>query len=219
MAKKHDYIIVGAEVDVATYNVETIGKLMVKLSKSGKPAEAVVKAHEETVRKCLVVHDRAVQTGAPVLTDAEKAGILKETKVKITFEERTHPAGASDVNARALVVPADRTLELKEQMLASGTTGFVPPLSYPLDEKLMWSAHRKEILEMVEGFAAEGAAGWTPALQASLEAYMAGWLRSKIYTLDAAGDIAVGDVKNEIVKDALRAFYRSVGIYATNMCR
>lgn len=218
MAKNNDYIIVGAEVDAQAENVETIGKLMVTLSKSGKPAGAVLKQHEETVRQCLVVHDRAVQTGAAPLTTAETADILKKTKVQITFEDRTHAAGASDVNTRALVVPCDRTLELKEQTLAAGGTGFVPPLSYPLDEQLMWSAHKAEILAMIRGFASEGVTGWTPALQTALEAYVADRLHSKIYVLDGAGGIAV-DVKNDIVGSPLRAFYRSVGIYATNMCR
>lgn len=218
MKKKHDYIIVGAEVDAQALNVETIGELMVKLSKSGKPAGTALKKAEETVRKCLVLHDLGAQTGAPLLKPAEAADILAKTMVQITFEERTAVAGSSDINTRQLVVPTDGTLGLKEQTLAAGATGFVPPLSYPLDEQLMWSLHKDEILAMVQGFAAEGVTGWTPALQTALDAYIADRLRSKIYILDAAGGIAI-DVKNDIVGSPLRAFYRSVGIYATNMCR
>lgn len=235
------YIIIGAEVDQAeaflhndgsitdqkgsdgvALNVEYIGKLMVDLSQRGKSGvpEAELVAHEDRIRQALVVQDFSTQSGGAALSDTERAAILDETTVRIEFESRRRGKKKPDRNTRILVVPSDETLAITDALLkAQGTAeGFRPPLSYELDRALMLASMKSEILEMVREFAAENPPGWTHALQDALEDHMEKAIASRSQFKDGAGQPAK-DVKNEIMQSPLRAFYRSVGIYATNMCR
>ncbi|MDQ7261219.1 hypothetical protein NM680_05325 [Paracoccus sp. PS-1] len=238
---KRKYIIVGAEVDQPEawlhkdgsisprkgsdgepLNVEYIGRLMVELSQRGKAGvpKAELDALEERVKRALVVQDFSVHDGGAALSDAEREAILNSTTVRIEFESRRRGSKKPDRNTRILVVPSDETLGIADAMLrAQGEAeGFRPPLSYELDRALMLAGMQTEILEMVREFAGKATPGWTPALQAALEAHMEEAIRERSRFKDGNGRPAK-DVKNEIMSSPLRAFHRSVGIYATNMCR
>lgn len=235
------YVIVGTEVDQAEYylhgdgsidtqkgqdgqplNVEFIGKLMVELSKRGSKGvpSSELRVLEDQIRHALMVQDFSVQTGDATLTESQRAEILDRTNVEIEFESRRRYSTTGDRNTRILVVPSDETLEITDTLLkAQGhADGFRPPLSYELDRALMLASMKGDILQMVREFAARQAPGWTQALQDALEQHMQDTLDDHTIFKDAGG-AAADDVKNEIMKSPLRAFYRSVGIYATNMCR
>ncbi|KRW96141.1 hypothetical protein [Paracoccus sp. MKU1] len=238
---RRKYIIIGAEVDQPEawlhkdgnisaekgadgepLNVEYIGRLMVELSQRGKSGvpKAELDALEERVKRALVVQDFSAHDGAAPLSDAEREAILDGTTVRIEFESRRRGSRKPDRNTRILVVPSDETLGIADAMLrAQGEVeGFRPPLSYELDRALMLAGMQTEILEMVREFAARAEPGWTPALQAALEAHMEQAIHERSRFKDGSGRPAK-DVKNEIMSSPLRAFHRSVGIYATNMCR
>lgn len=234
------YIIVGTEVDqpqawlhkdgtiTATQgsdgeplNVEFIGRLMVELSARGKGgvSKSELKALEDQVRHALVVQDFSTHSGSATLDDAAREAILKNTSVRIEFEGRRRRK-KGDRNTRILVVPSDETLGITDAMLrAQGQAqGFRPPLSYELDHALMLASMKSEILEMVREFAGKQESGWTAALQAALETHMEQAIDQRSIFKDGSGRPAK-DIKNEIMASPLRAFHRSVGIYATNMCR
>lgn len=235
------YVIVGSEVDQAAFflhedgsidatkggdgqplNVEFIGKLMVRLSSLGAGGlpSAELNRLEEQIRHALMVQDFSVQTGDAALTDAERAEILENTKVRIEFEKRRQTRNKPDKNIRILVVPSDETLEIAENLLKDqqASTGFRPPLSYELDRALMLASLKDEILQMIREFTAKEHPDWTPSLREALELHMVETLAGRGVFTDGGGG-AADDVKNEIMKSPLRAFHRSVGIYATNMCR
>ena len=241
MTASSKYIIVGAEVDQPggwlhadgsiddrkggdgeALNVEYIGRLMVDLSARGKARvpKAELDALEQRIRHALTVLDFSTHSGAAELSEAERDRILDNTTVRIEFESRRRGKRKPDRNTRVLVVPSDETLGITDAMLrAQGQAeGFRPPLSYELDRALMLASMKDEILEMVREFAGKNPAGWTGALQADLEAHVEDAIRQRCLFKDEAGRPA-RDVKNEIMSDPLRAFHRSVGIYATNMCR
>ncbi len=235
------YVIVGAEVDETTrylkpdpegtitptagpghvpLNVEFIGALMVKLSQLGKaavPAADLVK-YEAQVKNALCVK----ALGAPDnrLTPQKKQEILDNTTVSIEFETRSAPVDAAvpDVNKRILVVPSDDTLKLKEAGLRAenGRPGFDPPLSYSLDRKLMLASLEKTIVEIFNAFAPQPAL--TPEVKAAFKAHVAAEIKRRNTVLVGEGGLA-DSVLNEIMNSPVRAFHRSVGIYATNMCR
>lgn len=241
MTAHHKYIIVGAEVDQARayvhgdgtitaikgtdgepLNVEFIGQLMVDLSRRGKSnvPKAELSALEERVRHALTVQDFSTQSGGPALSDAQRAGILNSTTVRIEFESRRRGKTRPDRNTRILIVPSDETLEIADTILrAQGTAeGFRPPLSYEMDRALMLANLKGDILEIMREFAGTNHPDWTAALQADLEKHVEDTIRERSIFKNAAGQPAT-DVKNEIMTSPLRAFHRSVGIYATNMCR
>ncbi|MFT4015200.1 MAG: hypothetical protein QM682_17790 [Paracoccus sp. (in: a-proteobacteria)] len=235
------YIIIGAEVDqpgawlhkdgtISTkkgadgeaLNVEFIGRLMVDLSARGKAnvPKAELAALEAQVKHALMVQDFSTQSGDAVLTEVERDLILANTSVRIEFETRRRSKRKPDRNTRVLVVPSDETLGITDALLrAQGQAeGFRPPLSYELDHALMLASMRDEILEIVREFAGKKPDGWTPALQAALETHVDKAIRDRSVFKDPNGKPA-RDIKNEIMASPLRAFHRSVGIYATNMCR
>lgn len=235
------YIIVGTEVDQPQawlhpdgsitaqqgtdgepLNVEFIGRLMVDLSQRGPSgvSKAELKALEEQVRQALIVQDFSTQSGGASLSDAQRGAILSGTRVRILFESRRRGRSKPDRNTRVLVVPSDETLGITDALLrAQGhADGFRPPLSYELDRALMLASMKSEILEMVREFAANPPAGWTTALQAALEQHIEAAIRDRSTFKDGNGQPA-DDIKNQIMASPLRAFHRSVGIYATNMCR
>lgn len=235
------YIIVGTEVDQPQawlhpdgtitadkgadgepLNVEFIGRLMVDLSQRGPSGvtKDQLKALEEQVRQALIVQDFSTQSGGASLSDADRAAILNGTRVRILFESRRRGRSKPDRNTRVLVVPSDETLGITDALLrAQGhADGFRPPLSYELDRALMLASMKSEILEMVREFAANPPPGWTTALQAALEQHIEATIRDRSTFKDGNGQPA-DDIKNQIMASPLRAFHRSVGIYATNMCR
>lgn len=239
------YVIVGSEVDQAAYylhddgtiddqkgtdgqplNVEFIGKLMVELSKRGKKGVSRTELNklENQVRHALMVQDFSVQNGGAELTEAERADLLDRTDVEIEFETRRRFSTAGDRNTRILVVPSDETLEITDALLkAQGNAeGFRPPLSYELDKALMMASLQRDILEIVREFAPKAKAAfpqqWTQQIQTALEKHVVDTLKDRCIFKDSGGQPAQ-DVKNEIMASPIRAFYRSVGIYATNMCR
>ena len=235
------YVIVGAEVDqpqaylhkdgsiTATkgsdgepLNVEFIGRLMVDLSARGKAnvPKAELDALEEQIKHALMVQDFSTQSGGASLSDAAREQIVKNTTVRIEFESRRRGKKKGDRNSRILVVPSDETLGITDAMLrAQGhADGFRPPLSYELDRALMLASMKTEILEMVREFAGNAPPEWTSAMQAALETHMEKAIRQRSTFKDGSGQPAK-DIKNEIMTSPLRAFLRSVGIYATNMCR
>lgn len=235
-----NYIIVGTEVDQPQawlhkdgtitarqgrdgepLNVEFIGRLMVELSARGKGdvSKSELAALEEQVRQALIVQDFSTHSGSAAMTDKERDEILKHTKVRIEFEDRRRRK-KGDRNTRILVVPSDETLGITDALLRSQgqAQGFRPPLSYELDHALMLASMKTEILEMVREFAGKQEPGWTSALQAALEAHMEQAIEQRSVFKDGNGQPAK-DIKNQIMSSPLRAFHRSVGIYATNMCR
>ena len=131
------YIIIGAEVDQAEaflhddgsitdkkgadgvpLNVEFIGRLMVELSQRGKSGvpRAELEAHEDRVRRALVVQDFSTQSGGAALSDAEREAILAGTTVRIEFESRRRGSKKPDRNTRILVVPSDETLAITDKL-------------------------------------------------------------------------------------------------------
>jgi hypothetical protein len=168
------------------------------------------------------VQDFSAQTGiGGPLSARQQQEILGNTTVEIVFETRQRRDGQPDRNKRILVIPCDETLEVTEAILQQHgeTTGFRPPLSYELDKALMLSSLADEIMRMVQAFATNPPAGWTAGIQDALETHMEAALRERTVFLDQAGGFVRDDVKNQIMASPLRSFHRSVGIYATNMCR
>ncbi len=233
-----NYVIVGAEVDEAKQyvrpdgtvtatsgpghvplNVEFIGALMVKLSQLGQAAvpAADLARYEAQVKNALRVKALG-GPGSPQLTPVEEQAILDKTTVSIEFESRSKTPGATDQNKRILVVPSDDTLKLKEaELLAeNGGAGFDPPLSYDLDRKLMLASLAGTIVEIFDAFAPQPAL--TPEVKAAFKAHVAAEIKRRTTVLDGAGAPA-DSVLNQIMNSPVRAFHRSVGIYATNMCR
>lgn len=241
MTETMKYIVVGTEVDQPQawlhpdgsitaeqgddgqpLNVEFIGRLMVDLSQRGPAGVSAkeLKALEEQVRQALMVQDFSTQGGGASLSEPERAQILAGTKVRILFENRRRSRKKPDRNTRILVVPSDETLGITDAMLrAQGhADGFRPPLSYELDRALMLANMKPEILEIIREFAANPPPGWSTALQAALEQHVEASIRDRSIFKDGNGQPA-DDIKNQIMASPLRAFHRSVGIYATNMCR
>lgn len=236
-----NYIVVGAEVDQARYflhddgsidaeartdgqplNVEFIGRMMVDLSRRGAdavPPEELDRC-KSLLRHAMVVQDFSVQNGAAVLTDQERSAILDGTTVRIDFETRDRAEDGADRNTRILVVPSDRTLEIADDLLrARGEMrGFRPPLSYELDKALMMASLKGDLIEIIREYAEKAGPDWTQEDQDALEAHVTDAIDERSRFHDVAGD-AADDVKNRILTSPLRAFHRSVGIYATNMCR
>lgn len=229
------YIIVGREVDAAAFHlhqdesisrdpgngsqpldVEFIGRLVTRLSSEG-PEKSMGKkaAYEKQVKHALEVREASDIR----LTEAEKEEIFEGTTVEIRFETRERRA-AGDKNLRILVVPADGTLQKKMDQLADEqkAKGFLPPLSYELDQKLVLSAIAPQILQIVQGFGATQPNGWTQPLQDALNAHVRRELDRLTTFVSSSGSPATS-VKNQIMADPVRSFHRSVGIYATNMCR
>lgn len=234
-----DYVIVGADVDEATHfllpdgsisdqpgpdaqplDVEFIGRLMVDLSRAGadQVTAADLATHEERIRHALRVRDLPGPDGRE-LSEAQKAAILAATRVQIQFETREAGDG-TDANARVLVVPACRTLEVPHEALSGAEPGpgFAPPLTYDLDRALMLAAMAGELREIVAGFAATNPPGWTPELQAALGAHLDAEIAARSQFREPDGTPAQ-DARNAILQSPVRAFHRAVGIYATNMCR
>lgn len=234
-----DYVIVGAEVDEARrflqtdgsvtadnlpgstpLTVEFIGKLMVALSKAGEAGltPAKLQAHCTQVKNALRVRELG-GAGAPQLSDAEKDAILAATTVSITFENRETAEGAADLNSRILVVPSDRTLEIAEAALqAAAEKGFRPPLTYDLDRAMMLAHLADTFRQIIAEFGEKAVPGWTDDLQAALTDHFEEEIERQTSFMNALGDPA-DSVLNDIMHSPIRAFYRSVGIYATNMCR
>jgi hypothetical protein len=233
------YVIVGAEVDETKHyvkpdgtvtaaagpghvplNVEYIGKLMVTLSQLGKAAvpAADLARYEAQVKNALCV--RPLGEPDNRLTARKKQEILDNTTVSIEFETRTVPQApaTTDLNKRILVVPSDDTLKLKEaEFLADeGSAGFDPPLSYDLDRKLMLASLEKTVLDIFNGFAPQ--LQLSDEVKAKFQAHVAAEIKRRITGLVGGGGPA-DSVVNQILNSPVRAFHRSVGIYATNMCR
>ena len=234
-----DYVIVGAEVDEAPnfllpdgtissvegpgavpLNVEFIGELMVQLSKRRKAgvSEAELKVLAEQVKAAMNVREIDPING-PRLTQAEIDEILQGTTVSIIFEERDTAEGQPDRNVRLLIVPSDKTLEITEAGFAeAGDPGFPPPLSYDLDRRLRLANLADVLLGIIQAFRPSDPTAWTQALQDELVAHVQKEIDDIVITKDADEQPA-DTVLNEIIKSPKRAFHRSVGIYATNMCR
>ncbi|MFV0299272.1 MAG: hypothetical protein ACK5IP_00005 [Paracoccus sp. (in: a-proteobacteria)] len=235
------YVIVGNEVDQAEYflhddgsiddqkgddgqplNVEFVGKLMVDLSRRGpdKVSEAELLELGDQVKYALTVQDFSERTGGSPLTDAEKAQIMARTTVKIVFEPRYRVKHRPDRNLRLLIVPCDETLEVADHLIRSqgDSRGFRPPLSYEIDKALILASLEREIVDMVREFGTKQLPGWTQSLQDELEKHVKNEIKERSEFRDAGGNLA-DDVKNEIMTSPIRAFHRSVGIYATNACR
>lgn len=231
-----NYVIVGRDVDSPGFwrkpdgtpsevdgpgfvplNVEFVGELMVKLSKLGPDGvtPSDLADFENQVKHALSVEDFSATAGGAALTPQDKADILNNTTVEIKFETRDVASGPVDINTRILVVPADHTLELQELQLQDNlAVGFRPALTYDLDRALTLANFKMVILGMVQRFEDTNAAGWTADLQAALEAHMDGELDNAV--ANAAGPSAAA---NAILQSPKKDFHRSVGIYATNMCR
>jgi hypothetical protein len=234
-----DYVIVGAEVDQARrfllpngqisgteepgakpLNVEFIGELMVRLSKLGKagvtPAE--MDKFTDQVKSALQVSEIGGPDG-PRLSEEEMQAILDNTTVSIAFETRLEAAGQTDRNTRMLTVPSDNTLAIEAASLqATSDVGFRPPLTYPLDQALMLASLSDIILGIIDRFGLQAVPGWTADLQTKLKDHINNEIKNITPVVNGAGD-AANSVLNEIMQSPLRAFHRSVGIYATNMCR
>jgi hypothetical protein len=232
----HTYVIIGREVGeqgnylhpngtinahngphAVPLNVEFIGKLMVELSERGPQGVTMAQRrdYERQIQAALTVRDFSADLGQTALSATEIADILASTRVVVEFESRTTPAEAPDVNLRFLVVPADHTLKItNDQLSGQAPVGFVPPLSYALDHHLMLANLKTDILGFVASFAQNPPAGWTQALQDALTAHVTAEIDKAVAFPGGAGN-----VNNQILESPLRAFHRSTGIYATNMCR
>lgn len=239
-----DYVIIGAEVgmarkallgdqivdagtkDAIPLDVEFIGRLMVELSRRGPENVTALQraAHEAQVKAAMMLQPLTTTSTAPPLTPAEKEAILEATRVEIRFEQREDKnAGGpgAEVNTRILVVPADRTLGLKQdelEMLAEAP-GFQPPLSYELDHALMVSFFANRLEQLIASFHPDPVAGWTEALKTALLTHLRAWIADQTLPVNAAGEPALEDARALILSSPVRSFHRSVGIYATNMCR
>lgn len=231
-----DYVIVGAEVGSAPnalsdgtvvpantpgaipLDVEFIGRLLVELSTRGPGGVSPQQLadFESQVKAALVVGDLDEAGQAAPLTDAAKAKILQETTVRIEFEERR--PGNPDVNTRILVVPSDGTLQIAEAGLQQDATtpGFAPPLSYPIDHALMISHLKAQLMDLADSFSPPGV---TEAIRQALRRHITQWIEDSVTIKDAVGHVIADDPRNMILSDPVRSFHRSVGIYATNMCR
>ena len=235
-----NYVVVGSEVDNIGYwllpdgtiqnsggpnavalNVEFVGDLLVKLSRLGPKGVTPTQlaAYEDQVKHALTVRDYSDSAGGTTLSAADEAKILANTALKIVFEERAVQDGHVDQNVRLLIVPSDRTLKLQQDKLQQGATvGFPPPLTYELDAALMLASRISDIMGMVQRFEVAGPNGWTKALQTALETHMNAEL-TKAISFPHGPKGSIKNAKNEIMKSPMRSFHRSVGVYATNMCR
>jgi len=195
--------------------VEHIGEIMVEMSKDrAMMADPARCANREAVVKAAL---SVFEIHGETLSDAEKDALLAATEVQIVFETRFTRAD-TEVNKRVLVVPADGTLKDKLATLGQGPvdTNTRPPLSYQLDEFLMWRYLKGDMREMLSSFFAtpegQAALGALPDLQAQMLSH----IDQKIADRTAFPE---NDIKEQIMSDRVRAYHRSVGIYATNMCR
>lgn len=235
-----EYVIVGAEVDEAKryvkpdgtiiakadagqddipLNVEYIGALLVRLSQLGKEGVPAVELarYENEVKYALQVR-RLTGSGSTQLNDLQESIFLDGTTVSIEFETRETSQKETDRNRRILVVPSDNTLKIAEKAYLTGQvpTGFEPPLTYDLDRALMLASLSDTIQEIVSSFSNHPQS--TPELQAALKAHVAERIAG-LTTFLAEDGTPADSVLNEILHSPVRAFHRSVGIYATNMCR
>lgn len=234
------YVIVGNEVDQAEYflhddgridreqgddgqalNVEFVGKMMVDLSRRGpeKVSKAELMELADQVKYAMTVQDFSARIGHAPLSDSERQQILDRTHVEIVFEPRYRLHKHADRNVRLLIVPCDETLDVADKLLrAEGDSkGFRPPLSYEIDKALMMASLKSELVEIAREFAAKAVPGWTADMQDALEKHMEDAIDARSIFRNAEGE--EDDVKNEIMNSPIRAFHRSVGIYATNACR
>lgn len=219
-----DYIIVGRDIGQARYHkvgdeyleastdpggtpmdVVQIGKLIARMSERQSPNRKPTADELEQIRRCLTV-----ETIPPnQFTLNEKEAILNRTTVKVLFEERQEgPTQTADTNTRYLVIPADGTIQTALDKLAMPSAGnaFEPPLTYPIDEKLMLGYLTDQITEMV--VAAEKPADLDHMDWTGIRKYLADHLEDRLSKFS----------QNAMV-DQLTAYHRAVGIYATNMCR
>ena len=195
---------------VGFLTAESVGKLLVEMSQKPEMEGDFRHRNRETVAKACM--DFFEISGA--FSDSEKTAILDATQVSIQFETRDKTQ-TPDVNQRVIVVPADSTLKDKQADVTTGTPGVTaPPLTYPLDEALMLSFLRSKLKGYVSSFLAtpDGA-----AIDETTGNKLLDFIDARIDD-DAFVD-NVNDIKDQILNDPVRAFHRSVGIYATNMCR
>lgn len=221
------YIIVGAEVDnprrhvdaagrivdapgpdTTPLTVEYIGRLLVGMSQH--PPDDQTRARNETL-VLNAMRVMGVGTGAQgAITPEDEDRILARSTVQIVMEQRHD----DDSNTRALVVPVDGTLAARaDDIEAFGTPDGLPPLSYELDHAMMLRALEARFVDMIRGFDGGRWADWNDGLKQALLAHVGD-------ALENGTDFDDGhDIKDQVMQSGLRAFYRSVGICATNMCR
>lgn len=219
-----EYIIVGRDVGQARYHlvggsyleastspggtpmdVVHIGKLIAQMSERVGPDRNATAEEKEQIKRCLTV--QSVPPGQ--LTLPQQDSILQNTTVDIIFEDRQAAANPTDdINKRYLVIPADGTIQaaLEDLAMPAGANAFEPPLTYPIDEKLMLGFLTDKIVEFVVDTDKPDNLDnmdWT-----AIKKHLADRLEGRLNSM--AQDSYV---------DQLTAYYRAVGIYATNMCR
>lgn len=227
------YIIVGAEVGKATHfltadgeivgsdapgttplDVLYIGEALLELSKNGAPDEAALAIIETRIKHAMTVTDRSEgDPAATALTEDQKQAILEHTEIKVLFETRGDEAG-QEINTRILVVPVDGTLAERVEHYAglSQNPGFEPPLTYELDDELMYNYYVGNVVQAVGDFDISPEDFEAGRLNELLMAHV----EEKLSPREFPGE---DDIRNQILGKPVSAFLRAVGIYATNMCR
>jgi len=219
-----DYIIVGRDVGQARYHkvggsyleastnpggtpmdVIHIGRLIAGMSERVGSDRKASNDEIEQIKRCLTV-----ETIPPnQFTLDQKEAILQKTSVEVLFEDRQLGAvQTDDTNTRYLVIPADGTIQTALDKLAMPSAGnaFEPPLTYPIDEKLMLGFLTNKVIEMVVN------------VEKPLNLDNMDWTGIKKHIADLLEN-RLDKISQDAKVDQLTAYHRAVGIYATNMCR
>lgn len=188
-------------------NAESVGQLLVEMSENPSIAQNpdLLGNREAVVRACLDVAEINDS-----LTTQQKEDILRNTSVSIAFEERER-SGSIDKNTRIVVVPADETLLAKRTAIENEQDSNPrPPLTYELDERIMLNFLEKFVIDTLNGFFNSANEHDIPEkTQKALVRFVKKAIKDKVEDVSGA----------DVVKKPVRVFHRSVGIYATNMCR
>ncbi|MDF3414419.1 hypothetical protein HKX54_08130 [Sulfitobacter sp. M57] len=233
-----NYIIVGREVGEAKFFLHTasnkinktrgddgipltvahIGKRVVEMSENGAIKEGTPE-YERAVRE-IKYSLEVIPQGSTNLTTAEKEAIWENTTVQLKWDKR-RPNGATDENTRIIVIPADNTHSVNVTTMSEQPhgMGFPPPLTYPLDVDLVFSANIDRALSTIDSFVPK--AGVDPLSQAQNQA-LKDHIREELlgrFFVDPDEDRPEILSKQAVLEQQLVSYYRAVGIYITEMCK
>ncbi|MEH6523599.1 hypothetical protein [Sulfitobacter sp.] len=233
MSEKN-YIIVGREVGEAKYFLHTggvinqtrgedgipltvahIGQRVVELSESGAIKESTP-VYEQAIKE--IKHAlEVIPQGDTILKDEDLDAIWENTAVELKWDTRT----PKDENTRIIVIPADNTHSVNVANMKDKPhgRGFEPPLTYPLDVDLVFSANIDRVLSTINSFVPKaGIEPLSDGQSQALKDHIRKELLGRFYVRPDE-DRPEMLSKQAVLEQQLVSYYRAVGIYITEMCK